>query len=85
MAQELVALLKDLESVFGGGQGRLLDQQICSFLGLKFLVEKPRAARVSLCTSRRGLAYYRAIDIRRTHAEDGRGNHPGLLLVCQIL
>ena len=33
LAEQFLALTKDLEAVFGGGQGRMLDRQVAIFMG----------------------------------------------------
>ena len=75
-------LLKDLEACFGGGQGRQLDQQVSSMLGIKFLVgRKPGSTRKFVYFSggpaiylKKFPAYYRAIELRRNHSLEGRTN-----------
>jgi hypothetical protein len=84
LAAEFVELLKDLEAVFGGGQGRALDKQVCAFLGVKFWVGRVPSSTRKFAYFTDGpvvflnkfFSYYAAIDVRRQHAEDGRGQVP---------
>lgn len=89
LVQSFSALLKDLESVFGGGQGRTLDKQVCQFLGIPFRIGRvPGTTRKIVYFSegpavylRKFRSYYHAIQIRRLHAEEGRGVKPSTFFI----
>ena len=76
-------LLKDLESAFGGGQGRLLDREMADAMGHRFLTGQVPGGTREFCylagTPARLLAklpnYLRCAQVRLAHAEDGRGGH----------
>ena len=82
LAEEFAVMLKDLEAAFGGGQGRQVDKQVCDFMNIKFFVgRKPGSTRKFVYFSgapsiylKKFPSYYRSIQLRRTHAEEGRTN-----------
>ena len=82
LEEDFATMLKDLEAAFGGGQGRQVDKQVCNFLNIKFLVgRKPGSTRKFVHFSgapgiylKKFPSYYRSIQLRRSHAEQGRTN-----------
>ena len=82
LAEDFATMLKDLETAFRGRQGRQVDKQMCNFLNIKFLVgRKPGSTRKFVYFSgapgiylKKFRSYYRSIQLRRSHAEQGRTN-----------
>ena len=80
LAHEFFHLTNDLEFQFGFGQGRLLDQQVTSFMGVQFRVGKtPGGTREFVYLSgaperfiQKLPVFHRAILLRQKHAEEGR-------------
>ena len=84
LANEFFQLTRDLEFQFGFGQGRMLDRQVASFMGVQFRVGKtPGGTREFVYLSgaperfiQKLPVYHRAILLRQRHAEDGRTSKP---------
>ena len=83
VATQFLQLLRDLENVLSFGQGRLIDRQVATMAGEKWLVGKaPGGAREFVYLAGipdRFLAkwktYYHGVDLRRVHSEEGRTGH----------
>ena len=73
LAKAFFELVKELDYVFGFGQGRLLDRQVAAFMGVKFLVGKSSGGTrefVYLSGApdrflKKFPSYYRMIELRR--------------------
>ena len=84
LAEQFLALTKDLEAVFGGGQGRMLDRQVAIFMDSPVLTgmvpagtrELGYLAAVPARFLDKWKTYYIDTELRRQHAEDNRGSRP---------
>ena len=83
LAAGFLQLTRDIDNVLGFGQGRLIDKQVAAFSGEQWLAGKaPGGTREFVYAAGipdRFLAKwaqtYRAVDLRRDHAEEGRTGH----------
>ena len=83
MAANFFQLLRDLENVFGFGQGRLIDRQAATFAGESWLAGKaPGGTREFVYLAgiperflQKWRFYYEAVDMRREHSEANRTGH----------